>query len=827
MARGEGHSGLRKTYTVLRFVLGLASVALIFVGVVELFQSVQSASTRIRDIATESLQSESDHRVLFISSYSQTHFTVPEEWQGLEEGFAGKGVSFDTEYMDTKNHPDEASVERFAALLEGKLETTHYDAVIVGDDAALHFVDDHRADFFRDMPVVYIGINDIDYAQQVHEDGWATGVPEEGNFSDVFHSAARLFPDCTSFACIVDDTPTGAADLVQIQRIKGQFPQYDFNIIDTSVLSRDEYIDAIEALDDKAIVMELDSFEDGDGNVYTIDDTVRLIASHTDRPIFRASTGGVGNGVLGSGFLDFNEHARQAALMAVKIIHGTSPADIPLVHQTQTHYVFDGKLMDRYGIDKADLPPYSTVMNSSETYWEEYRDVLTPALHIFTGLIILILILVGSTVQSLRDAKSLRKSEAELRHRLYFDRLTDLGNRNSLLTSDNDKYRSAAAFNIDDFKFINERHGISCGDEVLKEVARRLKSIPDSKPIRLGGDEFLVLFEGGVGEDPELIGRLDRMLHEPYLYGNERIEVSIAAGFADRQEGESIDDLTTHAELALYYGRRGDVHHGFQIYEQGIKDKIDRRNALVNDLQAAIQEQSFTVLYQPQVDAGSKGLVGLEALCRFKDNKYYPDQFIPVAEESGYIIELDRIVTRKVVEQLASWRDVGYELPVVSINYSAHQLRDTGYAEYVGGLLRERGIPSDRIKIEITERSVFADQERSEEFFRAMHAMGIRVALDDFGTGYSSITSVSQLPVDDIKFDKSLIDNYLVEGRLTFLENLTALVHDMGKKVIAEGVETSDQYQLVKQIGIDQIQGYYFDKPLPANRAISVEYSSR
>ncbi len=302
------------------------------------------------------------------------------------------------------------------------------------------------------------------------------------------------------------------------------------------------------------------------------------------------------------------------------------------------------------------------------------------------------------------------------------------------------------------------------------------------------------------------------MLHEPYLYGNERIEVSIAAGFADRQEGESIDDLTTHAELALYYGRRGDVHHGFQIYEQGIKDKIDRRNALVNDLQAAIQEQSFTVLYQPQVDAGSKGLVGLEALCRFKD---------------GYIIELDRIVTRKVVEQLASWRDVGYELPVVSINYSAHQLRDTGYAEYVGGLLRERGIPSDRIKIEITERSVFADQERSEEFFRAMHAMGIRVALDDFGTGYSSITSVSQLPVDDIKFDKSLIDNYLVEGRLTFLENLTALVHDMGKKVIAEGVETSDQYQLVKQIGIDQIQGYYFDKPLPANRAISVEYSSR
>lgn len=819
MARDGKHRGLRQTSAVLRVVLGIAAIVLILIGVAQLFQLFQATSTHIRSIATESLQEESDHRVLFISSYSQTHLTVPEEWQGLKEGFEGTGVNFDSEYMDTKNHPDQASIDRFTAMLEGKLETTHYDALIVADDAALHFADEHREDLFKDMPVVFIGVNDIAYANQVHLDGWATGIPEESNLSEVFRSAASLFPGCTTFACIVDDTPTGKGDLEQARQIEGQFPHYKFDFINTSQLTRDEYARTIEGLNDDTIVMELDSYEDADGTIYTIDDTARFLAAHTDRPVFRASTGGVGNGVLGSGFLDFREHARQAAIMTTKIINGTSPAKMPLVHQTQIRYVFDKKLMDRYGITTSDLPARSTVINSTESVWDEYEEVPGPTGYIFCGLALVIVILVVSTYQSSQDAKSLR-------HQVYFDRLTDLGNRSSLIIVDKDRYRSAAAFNIDDFKFINERYGNSCGDEILREVARRLRSIPDSQAVRLGGDEFLVLFEKGIGDDPERIALLDRLLQGSYAYDNMQVDVSIAMGFAERHTGESVDELVTHAELALYAGRRGNIHHGCQVYEEGIKDKLDQRNAMINDLKNAIREQSFTVLYQPQVDTATKGLYGLEALCRFKGNKYYPDEFIPVAEESGYIIELDRIVTKKVVEQMAAWQEAGYTLPVVSLNYSSHQLRDVGYNQFVGELLREHGIPSDRIKIEITERSVFADQERSVEFFETTHAMGIQVALDDFGTGYSSITAISQLPVDYVKFDKSLIDNYLVEGRLVFLDSLTAIIHDAHKKVVAEGVETKEQYLLAQKIGIDQIQGYYFDKPLPADEAIAVEYAS-
>lgn len=827
MAGSHVHERLRKAYTVLRTIMGISAVILIVLGVYQFFILFQSASTRIRDLAVESLHEEGDHRVLFISSYSQTHFTVPQEWRGLEVGFQGQGVVVDTEYMDTKNHPDKASVDRFAALLRGKLQTTHYDALVVGDDAALHFVDDHRADLFPDTPVVFLGINDLAYANQVHEEGWATGIPEETNLRDVFQAAADLFPASKTFAVVVDDTPTGKGDLAQVQQMEGDFPGYQFDIINTSQLSQDQYAQAVGALGTDAIVMELDGFEDADGNVYTIDDTIRFLSSHTDRPIFRASTGGVGDGVLGSGVLDFQEHARQAATMAIQTINGTSPGDIPLVHMNYVRYVFDDQLMRRYGIKDADLPPNSTTLGGAQSFWQEYDDVLMPAAHILSGLILVIIILVVSAAQSSRDAQTLRDREGELRHRLYFDRLTDIVNRNGLFALDDSPFGSAAVFNIDVFKFINERYGHLCGDQILKEIAARLDSLPHARAARLGGDEFFVLFEGGLSQDPGLVDRIDSLLGGDYLYEGERIDVSVSAGFAQRQEGETLDQLLAKTELAMFEGRRDNSHHGFRVYDEGIKERFDHRSVLVSDLQKAVRDRSFTVLYQPQVHTDTRELFGFEALCRFENNKYYPDEFIPIAEESGYIIDLDRIVTQKVIEQLDAWKQAGYRLPVVSINYSSRQLKDLNYDSFVQGLLDEHGIPNDRIKIEITERGVFADQERSIEFFQTTRAMGIEVALDDFGTGYSSITAISKLPVDYVKLDKSLIDDYLVEGRAAFLENLTAIVHDLGKKVVAEGVETEDQYQLARRIGIDQIQGYYFDRPLPPDQAIRVCYEER
>lgn len=817
----------KRVFSLPRVILCITAAVLFACGFYMIFMQYQDSQSHMKNIAEQSLQDAGKSRILFLSSYSETHFSVPLQWKGITEGFNGTGVVVDTEYMDTKNHPDRASIQRFTDMLAGKLQTTSYDALIVGDDAALEFADEHRSDLFRHMPVVFLGINNVDYAERVHQEGWATGIPEKNDYTAIFRTAGRLFPDCRKFVCIVDHTSVGIGDFNQLQKIIPSFPNYTFEIMNTSALTKSELIDQLRAIDNGSIIVELDAFEDKDGNVYTIDDICRLIADNSSRPLFRGSTGGVGNGALGSGFLDFEAFGRQAAGMTMAILNGKNPADIPIIDEMTTSYVFDQKQLDKFQLRLDDLPPNSVLVNKQLPFWMQYQNILQPALLILLAFVCIIVVLALSMIQLIRTSRQLRENERRLQHELYYDELTSLISRRGLFKLDKPPYRSAAVLNIDDFKFINEHYGHKFGDKLLQMLAERLSSISGARAVRVSGDEFFLLFRDNIMEQQERVKRIVSDLQEPYTIENIQIDISISFGFAARKDAESLEDLLTMAELAMYHGRDSHGHRDFQFYDEKIRETIDRKEALHQDLKKAVQEKSFNVLYQPQVITDTKEVYGYEALCRFPNNRYYPDQFIPAAEESGLIINLDRIVTEKVIEQLAKWKADGKKLPVVSINYSARQLKDASYATFLDDLLTRHGIPADRVKIEITESSIFSSEERSEEFFKEMHERGIDIALDDFGTGYSSITAMTKLPVDFVKFDKSLIDNYLKEGKVTFLTDMISIVHDLRKQIVAEGIETKEQYELAKKIGVDQIQGYYFDKPLSGDAAIDVSYQDK
>lgn len=247
-------------------------------------------------MARASLRDKKQHSVLFLSSYSQSHFSVPLQWDGISEAFEGTEVLLDTEYMDMKNNADDESQALFEQLLRHKLESHAYEVLIVGDDAALNFAEEHRDDLFEGVPVVFLGINDVDHARRVHNEGWATGIPEQSNMADVFRTAAEIFGTCDTFVCIVDDTETGKADVVSLEQIMPQFPNHEFEIVNLSRLSEGEFLKKMKGLEDNTIVFELDAFRDRDGKVYTIDDVCRLLAANCPRPVFRVSTGGVGNG---------------------------------------------------------------------------------------------------------------------------------------------------------------------------------------------------------------------------------------------------------------------------------------------------------------------------------------------------------------------------------------------------------------------------------------------------------------------------------------------------------------------------------------------------
>lgn len=793
-------------------ILAVLSIALMLVGVSRIYGLYKNLADNDGSMARASLRDKKQHAVLFLSSYSQSHFSVPLQWDGISQTFEGTEVLLDTEYMDMKNNADDESQALFERLLSHKLESHSYEVLIVGDDAALNFAEEHRDDLFEGMPVVFLGINDIDHARKVHDEGWATGIPEQSNMVDVFRTAADIFNTCDTFVCIVDDTETGKADVVSLEQVMSLLPNHKFEIVNLSHLSEEEFLSKMAGLKDNAIVFELDAFRDRDGKVYTIDDVCRLLADNCPRPVFRVSTGGVGNGALCSGFLDFTKFGNDAGQMAVDILNGKVPSDIDLASDSATEYVFDYQQIKRFGIKNSQLPNNSIVLGNDADLMESYGAILQPLSYVFAGFACLTLFLVLEFLKS-------RRGERDLYYRHYHDSLTDLPNRNAAKQLHGSRaVGSVALIDIDGFRFINEVYGYGKGDIVIKTLADRLRSLPELRCARYGADEFLLLFDGDITRECGLFDEVVRLTHEPVEADDQMIEISCSAGLVVRDGDQTLEELMTDADLALYQARESSGRSRYAYYSPQMREKIDGRRQVISSLDRAIAEESFRVVYQPQIDLASGKLYGFEALCRFKDDLYYPNEFIPVAESAGLIIQIDRIVTKKVVEQMRIWRDAGFEVPSISINYSPIQLKDTEYCAWLKGLLDKAQIPANLIKLEVTESGSF-DGKRAQQFFSEVHETGMQLALDDYGTGYSTLNAVTVYPMDYIKLDKSVNDSHLQPGSEYYLESLVSFIHGLGKRVVAEGVEDAVQIELARKLKIDYIQGYYYSAPLDAPAA--------
>jgi diguanylate cyclase (GGDEF)-like protein len=445
---------------------------------------------------------------------------------------------------------------------------------------------------------------------------------------------------------------------------------------------------------------------------------------------------------------------------------------------------------------------------------ESYGAILQPLSYVFVGFACLTLFLVLEFLKS-------RRSERDLYYRHYHDSLTDLPNRNAAKQLHGSRaVGSVALIDIDGFRFINEVYGYGRGDVVIKTLADRLRSLPELRCVRYGADEFLLLFDGDISRERRLFDEVVRITHEPVEADDQSIEISCSAGIVVRNGDQSLEELMTDADLALYEARESSGRSRYAYYSPQMREKIDGRRQVISSLDHAIAEESFRAVYQPQIDLATGKLHGFEVLCRFKDDLYYPNEFIPVAESVGLIIQVDRIVTKKAVEQMRAWRDAGFEVPSISINYSPIQLKDTEYCAWLKGLLDEAHIPANLVKLEVTESGSF-DGEKAKQFFSEVHETGMQLALDDYGTGYSTLNAVSVYPMDYIKLDKSVSDNHLQPGSEYYLESLVSFIHGLGRRVVAEGVEDAVQIELAKKLEIDYIQGYYYSPPLDATAAES------
>ena len=236
-------------------------------------------------------------------------------------------------------------------------------------------------------------------------------------------------------------------------------------------------------------------------------------------------------------------------------------------------------------------------------------------------------------------------------------------------------------------------------------------------------------------------------------------------------------------------------------------------------LNEAIEEDAFKILYQPQVDLSTGLVAGFEALVRLRDHNISPGEFIPVAEENGLIGQIGRVVTRMVVEQMGQWNKAGLEPKSVAINFSAVQIHDTGYRNFLMSLLRENDVSPEMITIEITEGIFLEHKDTTIHLLKDLRSKGIKIAIDDFGTGFSSLSYLTFLPIDCIKFDRMLSLKFLEVEDISVMESLIALSHGLNLEVVAEGIEEEDQVRKLKDGRCDIIQGYYFSRPLEAKDA--------
>jgi diguanylate cyclase (GGDEF)-like protein len=374
-----------------------------------------------------------------------------------------------------------------------------------------------------------------------------------------------------------------------------------------------------------------------------------------------------------------------------------------------------------------------------------------------------------------------------------------------------------ALIDLDGFHEINDTLGRAGGDAMIVSIAERLKTrLPAGALLgRFDDDEFAVIAGGeDAGATTALAGVLTAALADPF-YMDQMWQIRAGIGIAQSPEdGTTSDELNRHAALALRTAKR-EGRGVVRRFVPEIHAEHAERRFLRRELELAIFQQALDVHYQPVVAAAGGKVLGVEALLRWNHptrGAIPPSLFVPLAEESGMMIQLGEIVLRRALADGVRWPDL-----FISVNISPVQIRDRGLVALVGAVMAETGIASSRVVLEVTESILIDNPEETQKRLAALRALGVSIALDDFGTGYSSLSYLQKFPFDRLKIDRAFVDSLGTTGNAgAIIQSIVTLGHALGMKVLAEGVETDEQRVLLRLAGCDEMQGFLFAKPRPA-----------
>lgn len=432
-----------------------------------------------------------------------------------------------------------------------------------------------------------------------------------------------------------------------------------------------------------------------------------------------------------------------------------------------------------------------------------------------------------------KDVTQLKAMEEKLNYLAYNDILTGIPNRNSFVERLNreiarseykEKLFAVAVINIDRFKYINDTFGPAFGDHILKIAAERISGALRKGDLiaRLGGDEFGIVFvDIRRSEDTaHIFEKIRKDFSQPIRFKEEEIMVELSAGVSFYPtDGKSADELIKNANIGLTKAKKlgGNV---IQFYTLEMNKRVSELAQMERLLFRAMKENEFQVHYQPYLDINTKKTVGMEALIRWNNKdlgSVPPSRFIPVLEETKMIMDVGAWVLKESCRQVKEWVDKGYKAVPVSVNLSLVQFKQKDLAEMITETLKECSIEPNLITLEITESALMQDTEFTRHVLNKLKGAGFSISIDDFGTGYSSLSHLKKLPVDNLKIDISFIREIAHDpDTASIVTAIIGMAHTMNLKTIAEGVETEEQWKILRLLRCDLAQGFYFSKPVPA-----------
>lgn len=437
---------------------------------------------------------------------------------------------------------------------------------------------------------------------------------------------------------------------------------------------------------------------------------------------------------------------------------------------------------------------------------------------------------------AVRDITERKISEEMLRYQACHDVLTELGNRNlfneqlykAIASAQRYKHEMAILFiDLDRFKNINDTLGHEIGDKFLKSVAKRLhKCLRTADAIaRWGGDEFTILLsEISHSRDASVVARrILNSLKKPFQILDYHLYASLSIGIAIYpQDGDNPDTLLKNADIALYRTKEEGGNH-YQYYLPSMNHQRPELLQIENYLYDALENNELKLYYQPQIDITKGEVVGMEALIRWQHpqlGKITPDNFIPIAEETGLIIPIGEWVISQACRQGKIWQDLGYDNLSIAVNLSPRQFQQKNFVNVVENILLETGLSARFLEIEVTETMIIQNPDLGKQILSQLSDLGILVTMDDFGTGYSSLSYLKRFPFKKIKIDQSFVrDLKNNQEDLAIISAILILGKGLNLEVVAEGVETEDQLNLLRDLKCEQMQGYFFSKPLKVSEA--------